>query len=157
MLTVDIRALLGRLNPFCTRCLEAAAGLCVARSHYEVTLEHFLAKLLEDPQADLALIFHHCSIDPGKFARSVDQTLEEFKRGNAAKPVFSPLLLEWFQDAWLIASVDQGETRIRSGSLLISLLTNPSRFTTGDFMDHLDALSLDTLKSRFLEYRKAFQ
>jgi type VI secretion system protein VasG len=119
MLTVDIRSLLGRLNPFCTRCLEAAAGLCVSRSHYEVTLEHFLAKVLEDPQADLSLILHHFGIEPGRLARSIDQTLEDFRRGNAAKPVFSPPLLEWFQDAWLIASVDQGETRIRSGALLI--------------------------------------
>ncbi len=149
MLTVDIRALLGRLNPFCTRCLESAAGLCVSRSHYEVALEHFLAKILDDPQADLSLILHHFGIDPGKFAGSIDRTLEEFKRGNAAKPVFSPLLLEWFQDAWLITSVDQSETRIRSGSLLISLLMNPGRFTSGRFMDIIETISLDTLKADF--------
>jgi type VI secretion system protein VasG len=149
MLTVDIRSLLGRLNPFCTRCLEAAAGLCVSRSHYEVTLEHFLAKVLEDPQADLSLILHHFGIDPGRLARSVDQTLEEFKSGNAAKPVFSPLLLEWFQDAWLITSVDQSETRIRSGSLLISLLMNPGRFTSGKFTDVIETIGLDALKADF--------
>ena len=149
MLTVDIRSLLGRLNPFCTRCLEAAAGLCVSRSHYEVTLEHFLAKVLEDSQTDLPLILHHFGIDPGRLARSVDQTLEEFKRGNAAKPVFSPPLLEWFQDAWLITSVDQSETRIRSGSLLISLLMNPGRFTSGGFTDIIETISLDALKADF--------
>jgi type VI secretion system protein VasG len=149
MLTVDIRSLLGRLNPFCTRCLEAAAGLCVSRTHYEVTLEHFLAKLLDDSQADLTLILRHFGIDPGKVAGSIDQTLEEFKRGNAAKPVFSPLLLEWFQDAWLVASVDQSETRIRSGSLLISLLMNPGRFTSGRFMDILETIGLDALKADF--------
>jgi type VI secretion system protein VasG len=149
MLTVDIRSLLGRLNPFCTRCLESAAGLCVSRSHYEVTLEHFLAKVIDDPQADLSLILHHFGIDPGKFAGNVDRTLEEFKRGNAAKPVFSPLLLEWFQDAWLITSVDQSETKIRSGSLLISLLMNPGRFTSGRFMDIIETISLDALKADF--------
>jgi type VI secretion system protein VasG len=149
MLTVDIRSLLGRLNPFCSRCLEAAAGLCVSRSHYEVTLEHFLAKILDDAQVDLSLILHHYGIDPGRLASSVDQTLEEFRRGNAAKPVFSPLLLEWLQDAWLIASVDQGETQIRSGSLLISLLMNPGRFTSGRFMAILDTISLDALKTDF--------
>jgi type VI secretion system protein VasG len=149
MLTVDIRSLLGRLNPFCTRCLESAAGLCVSRSHYEVTLEHFLAKVIDDPQADLSLILHHFGIDPGKFAGNVDRTLEEFKRGNAAKPVFSPLLLEWFQDAWLITSVDQSETKIRSGSLLISLLMNPGRFTSGRFIDIIETISLDALKADF--------
>ncbi len=57
MITVDIRTLLNRLNPYCTQTLEGAAGLCVSRTHYEVTVEHFLAKLLEEPQSDLPLIF----------------------------------------------------------------------------------------------------
>ncbi|OQX20449.1 MAG: ClpV1 family T6SS ATPase [Desulfobulbaceae bacterium A2] len=149
MLTVDIRSLISRLNPFCTRCLEAAAGLCVSRSHYEVTLEHFFAKTLEEPAADISLIAGHFGIDPARLARSVDQSLEDYKSGNAGKPVFSPLLLEWFQDAWLITSVDQGEARIRTGALLLSLLTSPGRFSVGEFTDMLEQINLDTLRSEF--------
>ena len=53
MITVDIKTLISRLGPFCTRALEGAAGLCVGRSHYEVTVEHLLAKFLEEPQSDI--------------------------------------------------------------------------------------------------------
>ena len=98
MITVDIKSLLERLNSYCTRCLEAAAGFCVSRTHYEVTVEHFLAKVLEDPQSDLPLIFRQFDLDPGRVNKAVDQTLEEFRTGNAGKPVFSPLLLELFQE-----------------------------------------------------------
>ena len=42
MIGVDLVNLLKQLNGFCTRALEAAAGLCVARGHYEVAIEHFL-------------------------------------------------------------------------------------------------------------------
>ena len=48
MTTVDIKSLLGRLNKYGTRCMEGAAGLCVSRTHYQVTVEHFLSKLLEE-------------------------------------------------------------------------------------------------------------
>jgi type VI secretion system protein VasG len=149
MITVDIKALLNRLNPYCTRSLEAAAGFCVSRTHYEVTVEHLFAKLLEDPQSDLPLIFRQFDIDPGRIAKSVDQTLEEYRTGNAGKPVFSPLLLDWFQEAWLIASVDFSATQIRSGALLLAFLTKPTQFATGTYVESIRSISKDALLSQF--------
>ena len=135
MITVDIKSLLSRLNSFCTRGMEAAAGHCVSRTHYEVTVEHLLAKLLEDPQADLPLILRHFEIDPGRLAKAIDLAIDDLKAGNAGKPVFSPVLMEWFQEGWLIGSVDLDENRIRSGALLLALLKNPGRFASGDYID----------------------
>jgi len=149
MITVDIRTLLNRLNPYCTRALEGAAGLCVSRTHYEVTVEHFLSKLLEEPQSDLPLIFRQFDLDSGRVKKTIDQTIEEFRTGNAAKPVFSPLLLEWFQDAWLIASVDLEENRIRSGALLVAFLAKPIQFATGRYVDLLRSISKEALLSQF--------
>ena len=42
MIRVQLKSLLKRLNRQITQALEAAAGLCVSRSHYEVTIEHLL-------------------------------------------------------------------------------------------------------------------
>jgi len=149
MITVDIKSLLERLNSYCTRCLEAAAGLCVTRTHYEVTVEHFLAKILEDPQSDLPLIFRQFDLDSGRVAKAVDQTLEEFRTGNAGKPVFSPLLLELFQEAWLLASVDLKENRVRSGALLLALLIKPTQFATGRYVEHLGSIGREALLDQF--------
>jgi len=154
MITVDIKSLLERLNSFCTRSLEAAAGLCVARAHYEVTLEHLLVKLLEDPQSDLPLILRHFEIDGGRVQKALDQTLEEFRTGNAAKPVFSPLLLELFQEAWLTGSVDLAENRVRSGAILLAFLSRSTQFATGDYVDLLTAVSRDALIAQFWDILK---
>lgn len=149
MVSVDIKALLNRLNQYCTRCLESAAGLCVSRTHYEVTIEHFLTKLLEEPQSDLPLILRQFDIDAGKVKKAIDQTIEDFRTGNAAKPVFSPLLMELFQEAWLASSVDLGEGRIRSGGLLAAFLSKPTQFATGSYVDLLSPLSRDTILAQF--------
>ena len=154
MISVDIKSLLARLNPYCTRSLEAAAGLCVSRTHYEVTVEHMVAKLLEEPQADISLMLKHFEIDPGRLVQSLDRTLEEFQTGNAAKPVFSPLLMEWLQEAWLIGSVDLTERTIRSGILLLTLLKNPGRFASGGYLDHLTPISKETLQTDFWQIIK---
>ena len=154
MITVDIKSLLGRLNSYCRRCLEGAAGLCVSRTHYEVTVEHFLAKVLEDPQADVPLILRQLDIDPGRVEKTGGQAIEEFKTGNAAKPVFSPLLMELFQEAWLIGSVDLEAGRIRSGAVLMALVNNPTQFATGSYIDLLSGISRDGLVSQFWTIEK---
>jgi len=149
MLTVDIKNLLKRLNSLCTCALEGAAGLCVSRSHYEVTVEHLFMKLLEEPQGDLELILRHFEIDPLVVQRSLERTLEGFHSGNAGKPVFSPLLIQWCQDAWLIASIDLSQRHIRSGALLAALLAKPLQLTEGKYLDTLHSISKDTLLKQF--------
>jgi len=154
MITVDIKSLLGRLNAHCTRCLEAAAGYCVSRTHYEVTVEHFLAKLLDEPQSDLPLIFRQFELDPGRVQKSIEGAVEEFRTGNAAKPVFSPLLMELFQEAWLLSSVDLDENRVRSGALLLAILNKPTQFATGGYVDLLTSISKDALQAQFWDIVK---
>jgi len=154
MITVDIKSLLGRLNAYCTRCLEAAAGYCVSRTHYEVTVEHLLAKLMEEPQSDLPLIFRQFDLDPGRVQKAIEGTIEEFRTGNAAKPVFSPLLMELFQEAWLVASIDLEENRLRSGAILLALLNKPTQFATGNYVDILTTISKDALQAQFWDIAK---
>jgi type VI secretion system protein VasG len=154
MISVDIKSLLGRLNSYCTRNLEAAAGLCVTRTHYEVAVEHLLSKLLYDPQSDLPLILRQFDIDAGRVKKAIDQSLEEFKTGNAAKPVFSPLLLELIQQAWLVSSVDLAESKVRSGALMLALLDRSTQFATGRYVDLLNAVSRDALLSQFWDILK---
>ncbi len=154
MVSVDIKSLLRRMNSYCTNSLEGAAGLCVSRTHYEVTVEHMMTKLLEDQQADLSLILRHFEIDAGRFRKALSDSLEIYKTGNAAKPVFSPLLLEWMQEAWLTASVDLDEARIRSGALLLSFLNHPHQFANGGYVDLLGEISRDALMSGFWDMVK---
>jgi type VI secretion system protein VasG len=149
MITVDVKSLLTRLNPYCTRALEASAGLCVARTHYEVAVEHLWARLLEDPQSDLQLIFRHFDLDAGRFQKAVEQNLEEFRTGNAGRPVFSPFLLEWIQEGWLMASVNLGEEKIRSGALLLAFLNKSGQFGSGRYVELVKAIGRETLQNQF--------
>jgi type VI secretion system protein VasG len=119
-----------------------------------VTVEHFIAKLLENPQADLALILRHFDVDPGGLQKSVAQDLETFKTGNAARPVFSPLLMEWIQAAWLVASVDLEEARVRSGALLAAFLSRPQQLAEGAYVDAITAISRDALMKGFWDVVK---
>lgn len=140
MQVVEFKGLVDRLNPACRDALENAAGTCVSRMHYEITIEHMLAKLIEDPRNDIQLILKQIDMDPGRLARALEQAIEGFKTGNSGRPQFSGLLPELFADAWLIASVELFETSIRSGALLAAFIARASFYSGGAYSNLLKDL-----------------
>jgi type VI secretion system protein VasG len=149
MTHVDLKSLLLKLNGFSATALQNAAGLCVSRTHYEVSVEHFLLKCLESPHSDIPLILARFEIDPGRFAQALNNTLEEARAGNAGKPVFSPLLTDLFETAWMIASIDMGLARIRSGAILLALADKPGAYGSGEYPDLLRVINKETLRAEF--------
>jgi len=141
MQVVDFAPLVSKLNTSCRGALENAAGTCLSRTHYEITVEHLMARLLEDPMGDTQLILKQAGIDPGRVMRALDQTIEAFKTGNGGKPQFSPLLPELFADGWLIASVELFENRIRSGALFAAFVARLSFYGVDSYTKLLEGLN----------------
>jgi type VI secretion system protein VasG len=106
MFLVEYRALLKRLNPVCTRALEAAASHAIRLTHYEIGVEHLLLRLLEEPTGDVVAVYRSLNLSTTPLVRALQRGLEQRKRGNSGRPVFSPLLVAWLQDAWLLGSVE---------------------------------------------------
>lgn len=150
MLTVDLKTLLKRLNGYCTRTLEAAAGLCVSRGHYEVTIEHMLLRLIDDADHDFQLILRHFDVDASRVQRALQRALEHIKTGNPRRPVFSPLLIEWFQEAWLLGSLELSLGEIRSGVLIATLVANPRRYALDAYFDEFLAIPSEVLRRDLL-------
>jgi len=145
MISVELKPLLQRLNPRTTQALEGAAGLCVARGHYEVMVEHLLLKMCDDPDGDVVQVLSHFDVDAVAFLRAVEETVEALKGGNTGRPVFSPTLMEWIQEAWLLASVELGLPHIRSGVLFSCLCSHPQRFGSGPYLELLEGVGPDEL------------
>jgi type VI secretion system protein VasG len=124
MAAIDLKQLVGRLNEPCRRALEAAAGLTLSRTHYNVEIEHWLLKLAEPADGDMTAILRHYEIDQGRFVTDLNRALEKLKTGNSRAPSLAPDIVELGKQAWLLGSLEQGATRIRSGHLLWALLAD---------------------------------
>ncbi len=122
MVAIDLKALVARLTGLARRQLEAAAGLTLSRTHYNVEVEHVLLKLVETAGSDVAAILKHMNIDAGRATAELNRALDRFKTGNARAPSLSPDLVTWLREAWLIASLEGNAGRIRSGHMLAALL-----------------------------------
>lgn len=155
MIASDIKALLMKLNDCSSMALQNAIGMCVSRTHYEITIEHLLYKLLEDADSDCSVILKESGIEYVKVQKLLLQALEEHKSGNSSKPVFSPQLLDLIQDSWLITSIDLSEHKIRSGAILIAYLTKLVLYSSGYYADLLKEIDRDALLKSFADYTQA--
>lgn len=147
---ITLKSFVSRLNPICTQSLEAAAGLCVSNGSYEITVEHFLLKLLES-ESDVALILAHYNVNIIKFVKHLQQAVEKDAGKNTQKPVFSKVLVGLLEDAWLVTSLEMQGSKIRSGSLILGILANTRRHGLSDYVDDLSVIPYDALKQSFRE------
>ncbi|TKC87718.1 type VI secretion system ATPase TssH [Trinickia terrae] len=119
---IDIRTLLSRLNPACKHAMEQAAQLCVRQTHYNVDVEHLLLQLLESNAPDLRVILERFNISAADVTESLQNAVDQFKRGNGRTPALSPNFSPLFQEAWLLSSMLLAEQQIRSGTIVLALL-----------------------------------
>ena len=121
-MAVESAALIKTLNKACLDALQGAAGLCVSRTNYNVEIEHWLLKLAEARDGDLARIFKQYDVDTSHLLRDLTRAIDGFKTGNARTPALSPAIETAIREAWLLASVKYQAAKVRSGFLLLGLL-----------------------------------
>ncbi|WP_199544958.1 type VI secretion system ATPase TssH [Paraburkholderia kururiensis] len=121
----DTTHLLRRLNPHCAKALEAAASLCQGRLSDEITVEHWLLKLIEAGDGDIPTILRHYGIDIDAVWDALIAAIGHQPRNLRGKPALSPQLAVVLQDAWLHATSETDETAIRSGHLLQAIVDAP--------------------------------
>ena len=64
---MNLKALIGKLNHPTRAALEAAAGLCLSRTHYDIEPEHYLMKLMDSADGDFAAVASHFGVDSRAF------------------------------------------------------------------------------------------
>ena len=151
-MNLNLKSLVGRLNDVSRNALEGAAGLCLSRTNYDVEVEHILAKILEQDDTDLHKIASHYEINIDRLNKDVTTALERLKTGNSRTPGLSDRIPEWIQNAWLLASVDYGAARVRSGHLVMAMLANGGMARLArDISKEFDHISVEDLQKKLPE------
>jgi len=119
-----LKSVVAKLNNTMRGTLEDAAGLCLARTHYDVEIEHFLTKLLEASGTDFAGIVQHFGVDKARLAGELARSLDKLKSGNARSPAFSPSLFRMLREAWTLGSLEFGAGQVRSGTAILALVSD---------------------------------
>jgi type VI secretion system protein VasG len=149
-MNVDLRALIGKVNTQTRNALDAAAGLCVSRTHYDVDVEHYLLKVLDTSDTDFALLLKQFGVNRSRLANELTVSLDGFKSGNQKTPGFSPTLVRMLTTAWTLGSVDFGAQRVRTGHTLLALLVDEElRRMVHEMSRELAKISPEELRKEF--------
>ena len=147
MATMNLTALVETLDAPAREALEAAAGACVSRGGYEIGIEDYVAALLNQPDMrDILVQFE-------RSAERISELLEQSRvrqERRSDRPVFSPLLIGFLREAYLLATLELHLQKISIGILVLTLLVNADRYGVMPFFQELGQIPADAL-CRLLE------
>lgn len=154
MIQIDVSTLVKRLNPFSRQALEMAATACMSLQATEITVSHVLIQMLAIPRSDLRVITEKAEIDKEELGQAL--TVEHYATTRHADsyPVFSPLLVEWLRDGWLLASAEMQQSELRGGTLLLALLQSAHRYVPPAAARLLTGINRDRLRQDFADWTR---
>lgn len=154
MIQIDVSTLVKRLNPLSRQALEMAATVCMSLQATEITVSHVLIQMLAIPRCDLRVITQKAEIGTEELGQAL--TVEHYAtmRHADSYPVFSPLLIEWLRDGWLLASAEMQQTELRGGTLLLALLQSAHRYVPPAAARLLTGINRDRLRQDFADWTR---
>ncbi|MCC8375547.1 type VI secretion system ATPase TssH [Photorhabdus sp. HUG-39] len=152
MIQIDLPTLVNRLNPMTRHALEAAAAQCVSQQQPEITVSQLLLQMINTPLSDVRAIFNQAEVDSDLLKEQLDQMIPHHQAMVQAYPSFSPMLVEWLQDSWLLASTEMQHQELRSGVMLMTLLFSPLRYLTPQSSRLLSGINRELLRQNFTQW-----
>jgi type VI secretion system protein VasG len=154
MIQINLTSLVKHLNQLSRQALEAAAAECMGQQASEITVAHVLLQMLTSVRSDVRVIAEKADIDTNALRRAL--TVENYAtvRATDSYPAFSPMLVEWLKEGWLLASAEMQHSELRGGMLLLALLHSPLRYVPPVAARLLTAINRDQLQQDFAQWTR---
>jgi type VI secretion system protein VasG len=150
MSDISRSALFGKLNSLAYKAIEGATVFCKLRGNPYVELVHWVQQILNTPDSDLHRIVRHFEIDASRLAADVTESLDRLPRGATSISDLSAHVESAVERGWVYATLMFGDSRVRTGYLIVGLLKTPSlRNALAGISRQFERIKLDTLTDEF--------
>jgi len=112
----------GKLNEVGYKAIESATVFCKLRGNPYVELVHWLHQIFQRQDSDLHRIIRHFEIDPARLASDMTEALDRLPRGATSITDLSAHLEEAAERAWVYATLLFGDSKVRTGHLIVGAL-----------------------------------
>lgn len=148
MVRVDLSVLLEKMGAISKLALEEAASLCISRQNKEVGVLHFLYALLESPLSDVRIFSKKNQINYEELKLDISRYFPQ-EKSLEGYPVFSPLLIDAFQDAWLLSTTELNQSELRSGAIFLAILLQAERYLPFSLMEKFAFINREAFRRQF--------
>lgn len=142
---LNLKALINKMNPITKSALESSAGYCMNRGHYNVEIEHFLFKLLDESTTDIQKILNILSINPDILKTELNSSLDKLQTGNVKPPALSLELVNLIKQSWVVSSIEFEHQIISSAHIIGALIIDDK--LRSQFIPSIPSLSKITEES----------
>ncbi len=140
----------GKLNSVAFKAIESATVFCKLRGNPYVELVHWISQILQSADSDMHRILRHFEVDSSRLAKDVTEALDRLPRGATSISDFSTHIETAVERGWVYSSLMFGDTRVRTGHLMVGLMKTPSlRNALMAISRHFEAVKPDTLTDDF--------
>lgn len=147
MAVIERKNLFGKLNNTLFSSIESATTLCKLRGNPYVELVHWINQLwFEENDNDFKLIIRHFNVDISRLERDLQWAMSSLPTGATSIADFSYCIELAIERAWVYSSLQCSAAFVRSGYLLIAMLTTMElRRELLVILPGLDCIALDHL------------
>ncbi|MEM5435501.1 type VI secretion system ATPase TssH [Paraburkholderia diazotrophica] len=124
-MTISRQALFGKLGATLFRSIESATAFCKLRGNPYVELVHWLHQLMQLSDSDLHRIVRHAGIEPETLERDLARALAALPAGASSISDFSHYIELAIERAWVLATLEFGDRRVRGAWLMAALAGTP--------------------------------
>jgi type VI secretion system protein VasG len=150
MSEISRSASFGKLNSLAYKAIEGATVFCKLRGNPYVELVHWIQQILQTPDSDLHRIVRHFEVDSSRLAKDITEALDRLPRGATSISDLSTHVETAVERGWVYATLMFGDTRIRTGHLMVGMVKTPSlRNALMAISRHFEAVKSDTLTDNF--------
>lgn len=122
MAEIKRSTLFGKLNSLAYKSVEGATVFCKMRGNPYVESVHWIHQILQNQDSDLHRIARHFGLDGSRLAADLIAALDKLPRGATSISDFSPHLERATEQAWLYASLMYGESKVRTGHVVLAFV-----------------------------------
>ena len=140
----NLQQLVCSLDQEAKNALQNAASHCIEQGGHEILIEDMLLSLLESENGFLPAVLRQFSLNQGPLIK-VLQSCRSSQKTESQNPVFSLLLIEWFEQAFMLTSLKWQQSEIMTASLIITLLEHPDRYGHTSYFNILADIPLKSL------------
>ncbi|CNE41304.1 ClpB protein [Yersinia rohdei] len=123
-MAITRKNLFGKLDATLFKGIESATTICKLRGNPYVELIHWVNQLWHQDDNDLKQIVRYFALNVEVIERDLAQALARLPTGATSISDFSYHIELAIERAWVYASLEYLDTRIRSSHLLLAMLTN---------------------------------
>lgn len=138
---LELKKLIETLNTHTKNYLQSGAQRCIARQGGEILIEDILYVMLEHPNSLLNQLLSHYSI-PTENLYKVLQAGVHSIRTESSSPVFSQYLIQWLEDAYMLAKLELETDQIDENVLLSALLDNSIKYSNTTYYKVLEPINI---------------